>query len=78
MGTTKTNWTKSSWHNFTALQQPKWPDKEVYEGVLADLSRLPPLVFAGEIRELKAMLAKAVVVMPFCCRAGIVPRTFPR
>jgi len=64
------DWTKTSWHNFTALQQPKWPDKEVYDKVLANLSRLPPLVFAGEIRELKAMLAKAVVGDAFLLQGG--------
>jgi 3-deoxy-7-phosphoheptulonate synthase len=25
-----TPWTKSSWQNFTALQQPKWPNQEEY------------------------------------------------
>ena len=60
MTTNKNNWTKSSWKNFPALQQPSWTEQEGVENVLANLSRLPPLVFAGEIRSLKQLLAKAV------------------
>ena len=48
MGTT-TKWTKKSWQNFTALQQPKWPDMAAHDAVVERLSSLPPLVFAGEI-----------------------------
>jgi hypothetical protein len=53
----KGTWTKTSWHTYTALQQPNWPDRERYEEIVRTLSLLPPLVFAGEIRVLKAMLA---------------------
>lgn len=63
-------WSKSSWQNRTALQQPKWPDKVKYDEVLSSLSTLPPLVFAGEIRALKQMLAKAVVGDAFLLQGG--------
>ncbi len=52
-------WTKSSWQNFEALQQPKWPDAEAYDKAVAIISKLPPLVFAGEIRAMKQDLAAA-------------------
>ena len=52
------NWSKTSYRNKTALQQPDWPDREQYEKVVRSLSALPPLVFAGEIRDLKARLAQ--------------------
>ncbi len=52
-------WTKTSWQQHTVLQQPNWPDKAALAEVLADLAIRPPLVFAGEIRVLKDLLAKA-------------------
>ena len=70
MTTSSPNWSKASWQNRTALQQPKWPDRKKYDEVLAALSLLPPLVFAGEIRELKKMLAKAVDGQAFLLQGG--------
>ncbi|MDH3329257.1 MAG: 3-deoxy-7-phosphoheptulonate synthase, partial [Desulfobulbaceae bacterium] len=64
------SWNKSSWHKYPVLQQPKWPDQEKYNQVLAEISKLPPLVFAGEIRELKKMLAKAVTGDAFLLQGG--------
>ncbi len=64
------DWTKSSWHNFPTLQQPNWPDPEEYRGVLQSISQLPPLVFAGEIRNLKAKLARAVTGDAFLLQGG--------
>ena len=40
----KATWTKTSWHNHTALQQPNWPDRERYREIVRTLSLLPPLV----------------------------------
>ena len=64
------NWTKSSWHTFPVLQQPNWPDKNKLAEVLTSLSQLPPLVFAGEIRDLKSMLAKAAKGEAFLLQGG--------
>ncbi|MFH1216825.1 MAG: 3-deoxy-7-phosphoheptulonate synthase class II [Pseudomonadota bacterium] len=63
-------WTKSSWQNFTALQQPKWPDQQAYQEAVDTISKLPPLVFAGEIRELKKQLAAAVEGKAFLLQGG--------
>lgn len=52
-------WTKKSWQNFEALQQPNWPDVEGYEKAVGTIAKLPPLVFAGEIRAMKEELAAA-------------------
>jgi 3-deoxy-7-phosphoheptulonate synthase len=76
MSATQKNWTKSSWKNHTALQQPTWPDQQAVEKVLADLSTLPPLVFAGEIRSLKQMLAKAVTGDAFLLQGGDCSENF--
>ncbi len=65
-----TPWTKTSWRNLPALQQPNWPDQEKLAAALATLGKLPPLVFAGEIRTLKKMLAKAVEGKAFLLQGG--------
>jgi len=74
--TARKNWTKSSWKEFTALQQPTWPDHEVVEKVLTNLATLPPLVFAGEIRSLKQLLAKAVTGDAFLLQGGDCSENF--
>ncbi len=71
-------WTKSSWQKHTALQQPNWPDKAHYEEVITALSTLPPLVFAGEIRDLKALLAKAAKGEAFLLQGGDCSEEFSR
>lgn len=67
---THDEWTKSSWKDYTALQQPNWPDPKKLEKVTRDLALLPPLVFAGEIRTLKDMLAKASQGKAFLLQGG--------
>ncbi|MFH7320511.1 class II 3-deoxy-7-phosphoheptulonate synthase [Desulfurivibrio sp. D14AmB] len=72
----KTNWSKSSWQNFTALQQPNWPDREEHRSALATLAELPPLVFAGEIRDLKRQLAMAAKGEAFLLQGGDCAESF--
>ncbi|WP_456388355.1 class II 3-deoxy-7-phosphoheptulonate synthase [Desulfolithobacter sp.] len=76
--TEKTDWTKSSWRNFTALQQPNWPDEAKVDEVLQAISNLPPLVFAGEIRDLKTQLAKASSGEAFLLQGGDCSEEFAR
>ncbi len=75
---TKNSWNKSSWKNCTALQQPNWPDETKLNEVLAQITTLPPLVFAGEIRDLKASLAKAVEGEAFLLQGGDCSEEFSR
>lgn len=63
-------WSKTSWQNFPALQQPKWPDKKDYDEAIETLSKLPPLVFAGETRALKRQLAQAAEGKAFLLQGG--------
>jgi len=63
-------WTKSSWQKFTALQQPKWPDQKAYQEAVDTIAKLPPLVFAGEIRDLKKQLAAVVEGKAFLLQGG--------
>jgi 3-deoxy-7-phosphoheptulonate synthase len=76
MSTGPQNWTKSSWKEFTARQQPHWPNQEAVDKVLSNLTTLPPLVFAGEIRSLKALLAKAVTGEAFLLQGGDCSENF--
>lgn len=76
MSPVNNNWTKSSWKAFTAHQQPNWPNPAAVEKVLNELGQLPPLVFAGEIRSLKALLAKAVTGDAFLLQGGDCAENF--
>lgn len=72
------DWTKTSWKAFSAQQQPSWPDQAAVDKVLAELSTLPPLVFAGEIRSLKKLLAKAVTGDAFLLQGGDCSENFSK
>ncbi len=72
----KNQWTKTSWRNYPALQQPNWPAANEVDKVLTNLAHLPPLVFAGEIRSLKDMLAKAVTGDAFLLQGGDCSENF--
>ena len=49
----KDNWTKGSWRNKPIIQVPDYDDQEHLNDVEKRLSSYPPLVFAGEERNLK-------------------------
>jgi 3-deoxy-7-phosphoheptulonate synthase len=65
-----TTWTKSSWRSRPAAQQPAWPDEAHFERVVKQLSAQPPLVFAGEARQLTAELARVAEGEAFLLQAG--------
>ena len=71
-------WTKSSWRALPALQQPEWPDLQAHENAVETIASLPPLVFAGEIRDLKRLLAKAVEGKAFLLQGGDCAEDFRR
>ena len=54
-----TDWHPASWQSRQAAQQPSYGDRAHLETVLAQLSRLPPIVTTWEIENLKSQLAKA-------------------
>ena len=70
MTTNNAAWEKSSWRKFPAMQQPNWPNPDEHRAVLDTIAKLPPLVFAGEIRRLKNMLAKAAQGDAFILQGG--------
>ena len=52
-------WQPTSWQNRPALQQPQYSDQAALEGVVAALSRLPPIVVSWEVETLREQLAGA-------------------
>ena len=71
-----TSWNPQSWRNFSALQQPSWPDDGALEQTLKILGDQPPLVFAGEARDLTNKLAQASRGEAFLLQAGDCAESF--
>ncbi|HCB34256.1 MAG TPA: 3-deoxy-7-phosphoheptulonate synthase class II [Acidimicrobiaceae bacterium] len=69
-------WRPDSWTEHPAGQQPDWPDPGVYDGVVAELGRRPPLVFAGEARRLTDHLAGVAAGRAFVLQAGDCAESF--
>ena len=65
-----------SWRSKRALQQPGYPDPEALDSVLAELRRQPPLVFAGEVDDLRTNLAAASRGEAFVLTGGDCAETF--
>ena len=70
------DWAPQSWRDHVALQQPQWPDTDTHRQVLDQLSALPPLVFAGEARELTEQLAAVSEGRAFLLQAGDCAESF--
>ncbi len=69
-------WSPASWRALPAGQQPAWPDASAVERAQAELRRQPPLVFAGEIRDLRARLAEVAAGEAFLLQGGDCAETF--
>jgi len=69
-------WTPSSWAGRPAGQQPEWPDNGALGAALHTLRSLPPLVFAGETRQLKESLAQVASGRAFLLQGGDCAETF--
>ncbi len=69
-------WTPDSWRSRRALQQPDWPESSELDAVLKNLSTLPPLVFAGEARDLTADLGRVAAGEAFLLQAGDCAESF--
>jgi 3-deoxy-7-phosphoheptulonate synthase len=71
-----TKWTPESWKQHDARQLPIYPDAKALAAAEATLSTYPPLVFAGEARNLTADLAKAVTGDAFVLQGGDCAESF--
>ncbi|EAJ3168436.1 3-deoxy-7-phosphoheptulonate synthase class II [Campylobacter coli] len=69
-------WTKNSWKNFSIKQQPIYSNQEELNKVLNKLEKLPPLVFAGEVRELQSALARVCRKEAFLLQGGDCAESF--
>src|SRR5207249_1698119 len=70
------HWSPSTWRERPAAQQPAWPDSAAVEQVEKQLAALPPLVFAGEARNLTAALAQVAEGRAFLLQAGDCAESF--
>lgn len=71
-----TNWTPQSWRDKPAKQLPAYPDQGSLKAAEAQLSGMPPLVFAGEARALKRSLAKVSAGEAFLLQGGDCAESF--
>lgn len=69
-------WTPSGWRNREARQMPDYPDPAALARVEDQLRRFPPLVFAGEARQLKRLLAEAALGRAFLLQGGDCAESF--
>jgi 3-deoxy-7-phosphoheptulonate synthase len=69
-------WGLASWREKTALQQPVYPNAEHLAQVENALGKMPPLVFAGEARQLKKALAQVANRQSFLLQGGDCAESF--
>jgi 3-deoxy-7-phosphoheptulonate synthase len=69
-------WAPDSWRAKPIVQVPEYPDMQALEEVEKQLSTFPPLVFAGEARDLKRGLAKVASGDAFLLQGGDCAESF--
>ncbi len=70
------DWSPSSWRDKPIVQQPTYNDPIALGAIEAELSRMPPLVFAGETRSLHSQLAKVAQGQAFLLQGGDCAESF--
>ena len=70
------SWHSASWQGKPAQQQPTYADASALERVVAQLSRLPPIVVSWEIEALRERLAAAQRGQAFLLQGGDCAETF--
>ncbi|WP_417586234.1 class II 3-deoxy-7-phosphoheptulonate synthase [Pararhodobacter oceanensis] len=71
-----TSWSKSNWRNKPRIQMPDYPDAAALTAVEGQLAQFPPLVFAGEARDLKRQLGEAAAGRAFLLQGGDCAESF--
>lgn len=69
-------WNPQSWRGKPIKQVPEYPDKAALASVETQLKTYPPLVFAGEARNLKASLAEVAEGRAFLLQGGDCAESF--
>ncbi|MAG98732.1 MAG: 3-deoxy-7-phosphoheptulonate synthase class II [Alphaproteobacteria bacterium] len=70
------NWTPDSWRGLPIAHQPEYPDAAALAAVEKQLGRYPPLVFAGEARQLQTHLAEVAAGRAFLLQGGDCAESF--
>lgn len=71
-----TIWTPDSWRSKPIVQQPEYPSIDALLQAEQQLAKQPPLVFAGEIAELKNQLANVANGQAFLLQGGDCAESF--
>ncbi|MEA2942566.1 MAG: 3-deoxy-7-phosphoheptulonate synthase, partial [Bradyrhizobium sp.] len=69
-------WTPDSWRARPSAQIPVYPDDKALADVEAQLATFPPLVFAGEARNLKKALGRVAAGEAFLLQGGDCSESF--
>ena len=69
-------WTRDSWRKKPIVQVPDYPDRAALENVERQLASYPPLVFAGEARNLKELLGGVANGEGFLLQGGDCAESF--
>ena len=72
----KNKWSPNSWRAKPAKHLPLYKDKAALESVLKKISRYPPLVFAGEVRNLEKQLGEVANGKAFLLQGGDCAESF--
>src|SRR3974390_1475834 len=70
------HWMPDSWRNKPVLQIPEYPNAKGLADVEAQLATFPPLVFAGEARNLKKALGRVAAGEAFLLQGGDCAESF--
>ena len=65
-----TNWTPDSWRSKPIQQQPKYENPSELGQALGTIRSYPPLVFVGEVENLRRQLAEAASGRRFVLQGG--------
>ena len=71
-----TSWHSASWQARPAQQQPVYADARALEWIVAQISRLPPIVVSWEVEALRDRLAAAQRGEAFLLQGGDCAETF--
>ena len=69
-------WAPNTWRDKPATQMPEYPDQARLEWAEDIIAKMPPLVFAGEARRLKAQLADVCAGKAFVLQGGDCAESF--
>ncbi|TDI58074.1 MAG: 3-deoxy-7-phosphoheptulonate synthase class II [Alphaproteobacteria bacterium] len=69
-------WTPAGWRDKPIVQVPDYPDPDALAAAEARLATYPPLVFAGEARQLKSLLGDVAEGRAFLLQGGDCTESF--